>query len=149
MSVKDLSHLELTKIFLRGAVPLIRDFQDEFGEEAVISLLKKRIERYEERAEKDSNPEPDFENGVNAFKKFGEENGLTFDLISSDREHYKFNVTKCGYAELMEELDAKDLGPYFMCNWDFGEATSCGMKLERPNTIMKGDGCCNFHYKKP
>ena len=149
MSVKDLSHLELTKIFLRGAVPLIRDFQDEFGKEAVISLLEKRIKKYEDDVEKEEKPKPNFESGAEAFKKFGEENGLTFDLISSDKEHYKFNVIKCEYFELMEELDATDLGPYFMCDWDYGEATSSGMNLERPKTLMKGDGCCNFHYKKP
>lgn len=124
MSTKELSHLEEMRIALRSIVPLIREFQNEFGEEAVISILKKRIEKYNESVEKIEKPAPDFEGGIKEFKKFGDENGLTYDLISSDSNHYKFNVTKCEYAELMNDLEAKDLGPYFMCDWDYGEAHS-------------------------
>ena len=60
-----------------------------------------------------------------------------------------FNVTRCRYAELYQELGLPELGYLFHCSRDFAmvEGFSRSIELERTQTIMQGAQHCDFRFR--
>jgi predicted ArsR family transcriptional regulator len=56
-------------------------------------------------------------------------------------------VTRCRYAQFMDDMDAKDLGPLLICELDHAMADALGMTLEREQTIMTGETRCTFRFR--
>ncbi len=62
---------------------------------------------------------------------------------------YAFDVVRCRYAEMYRAMGLGHIGHLLSCNRDFvfGEGYDPNLRLERPQTIMSGDACCNFRYR--
>ena len=71
-----------------------------------------------------------------------------FVFLRRDDDHFDMNVTRCAYAELMERLGARDIGPLLICNADFAMAERAGLELERTQTRMQGAAHCDFRYRR-
>ena len=82
------------------------------------------------------------------FELFAAGESLDYAVLSSTDDRLDFNVTRCRYKQLMEELAALDLGPYLICDHDFAPALRAGMKLTRTQTCMQGASHCDFRYTK-
>jgi hypothetical protein len=145
------TQFERVKISMEAVVPIIRDFENEFGKEAVQRVLKGRIERGIERArneEAHKHIEPDFETARSGIEFYSAGNALQYDVIACDKDGLRFDVTDCQYARMMQDMNAADLGHLLVCQGDFAGAYRSGMELTRTETRMQGFPRCNFHYHR-
>lgn len=73
---------------------------------------------------------------------------LEIETVQEDECHLHFNVTRCRFAEMYEQMGARDLGFILSCNRDFtlSEGFSDRVQLERTQTIMEGASHCDFRY---
>jgi hypothetical protein len=58
------------------------------------------------------------------------------------------NVTRCAYQEMMERMEARDIGHLLICNLDFAIAERARIELKRTQTCMQGASHCDFRYQK-
>lgn len=131
--------------------PMLRAFQDEFGVEKTNSIAAKVITRLarEQGAEFakgiGANGLDDYAANKDAWRRQG---ALEVDIVESDAERYSFDVTRCKYAEMYNELGYGDLGSIFSCTRDFEFVAGFNpdVKLERTQTIMQGAPHCDFRY---
>ena len=94
-----------------------------------------------------SGRDPDFGRAQQAIELFAAGESIAYEVLFSTADRLDFNVTRCRYKQLMEELDALDLGPYLICDHDFAPALRAGMKLTRTQTCMQGASHCDFRFR--
>ncbi len=151
MTERDLSMYERLEIAMRYAVPLLRDLQAELGEDVVLDALRARLERRIEAAAAEASPPPDLadhhDRMVSGFAMFAVGDVLDYEVIASDAQRVDVDVHACGYARLMAELDATDLGHLLICSEDDVGAARSGMELVRTQTRMQGGSHCDFRFR--
>jgi len=146
-----ITQFDRVRISMEAMVPIIRDFENEFGKEAVHRVLKARTARAIDRARNDEafkDREPDFEKARAGIEFYSEGGALEYEVIACDKDTLQFNVTDCQYARMMQELDATDLGFLIVCSGDFAAAYRSGMELTRTQTRMQGYSHCDFRYRR-
>lgn len=146
-----ITQFERVKIEMQAIVPIIREFENAFGKEAVRRVLEARNERNLESARNNEaylGREPDFEKAREGIEFYSAGGALRYDVIACDRDTLQFNVTDCEYAKMMRDLDATDLGHLFVCQGDFAGAYRSGMELTRTQTRMQGHSHCDFRYHR-
>jgi hypothetical protein len=151
MTDSKITQFERVKIGMEVVVPLIRDFENAFGKEAVHRVLRERIERGVERARTDEayvDRQPDFEQARDGIEFYSAGGALQYDVIACDKDTLQFDVTDCQYARMMEALNATDLGHLLVCQGDFAAAYRSGMELTRTQTRMQGFSHCDFRYHR-
>tara|TARA_B100001750_G_scaffold241053_1_gene251815 strand:+ start:681 stop:1121 length:441 start_codon:yes stop_codon:yes gene_type:complete len=144
MSKKEMTYLDRLRIQMEYAVPLIRDLQQILGAEIVNDALAHRSES--ETSAPSS--KADFSRMQAGVEHFAAGGALDYEVIASDADSFDMNVTRCGYAQMMEELGARDIGHLLICNLDFPAAAKMGMKLKRSQTQMQGAPFCDFRYRR-
>lgn len=149
----NLTLLERRRIEAGVLVPIIRALQAEFGEEAVNRVVGETIkgiaraqgEAERERAEIDSVQAlgDRMANGVLR------EGSLIVEVVEQDDVRFGFNVTRCKFKEMYEEMGAGDLGFLLSCNRDFAmfEGLAPGLDFTRTQTRMEGAAFCDFRYR--
>ena len=142
-----LSDLERTRIEMNAVVPLLRLFQEEFGSDEVVEILKNQITDLELKAKATKVPTADLTMYLDYFHNYMKENELEYELLKCEKNSLEFNITKCPFHELMVELEATDIAPYLICNLDFATAYGLGGELTRTKTRMENADCCDFKYK--
>ena len=138
---------EHIRIEMEYAVPLIRHLQKELGVDAVNNALKSWTREKTELAESQEAPRGELGETKVVFQAHADF-GLDIEVIEDTDEKYGVNVTRCRFMEMMEGLNARDLGPNLLCNHDFSGALEEGLKLDRTQTIMRGYDHCNFRYTR-
>lgn len=78
-----------------------------------------------------------------------QDDALIITVVENDHEKYDYNVHRCRYAEMYQEMGLAEIGFLLSCNRDskFIEGYAPHVKLDRPHTIMMGDGICDFRYR--
>ncbi len=73
---------------------------------------------------------------------------LDMEVVTLTDDEYRFNVTRCAYAEMYRELGLAELGFILSCNRDAAlvEGFSDRIEFRRTQTIMEGAPYCDFHY---
>ena len=86
---------------------------------------------------------------INVFELWKVGGALEIKEIKKTNEVYHFDVTRCKYAEMYDEMGIKDLGKLLSCNRDYNFSIGFdqNLKLERNKTIMEGHKCCTFRYQ--
>ena len=51
------------------------------------------------------------------------------------------------HKEMMQGIDALDLGALLLCDGDFPAAEAWGLDLQRTQTCMQGASQCDFRYR--
>src|SRR5215216_6023676 len=110
----DLTLLERRRLEAGVLVPVIRAMQAEFGEERVNEVVGQTIRdiaRQQGEATRAAGNVDTmgaladrFQNGVLR------EGSLIVDIVENDDAHFGFNVTRCKFMEMYEEMGARDLG---------------------------------------
>ena len=148
----ELPLLDRRRIEAGVLVPIIRAMQAEFGEEKVNAVVGETIRKLAreqgEQARRGKNIDTmaalaeHFENGTLR------EGSLIVEIVENDDARFGFNVTRCKFMEMYEEMGARDLGFLLSCNRDF--AMFAGMAPElafgRTQTRMEGAPHCDFRY---
>jgi L-2-amino-thiazoline-4-carboxylic acid hydrolase-like protein len=73
---------------------------------------------------------------------------LERDVIEESDARYRFNVTRCKYAEMYRDMGLGEIGHLLSCQRDgtFCEGYDPRIKLKRTQTIMQGASHCDFDY---
>ena len=79
---------------------------------------------------------------------WSQDNALEMEMLKHDRQNLHFNVTRCRYAEMYEDLSTTELGCLLSCNRDHAliEGFNPDIALVRTQTIMEGAPYCDFRY---
>ena len=82
------------------------------------------------------------------YKDQGPAAGLDVEVLRSDERHLDFDVTRCRFVEMYEELGLGDVADVLSCNRDgaFATAFDPGISLDRAQTIAGGARTCTFRY---
>ena len=144
----ELTLLERLSIQMEAVVPLVRELERTLGKDAVHGALRESLERATEEA-RAAHPEPGDPRVLAAgTDMYAAGDALDYEVLASDDERFDLNVTRCGYAAMMEALGARDLGPLLICGHDFAMAERAGLELTRTQTCMEGASHCDFRYRK-
>ena len=150
MAKPDLTAFETTEIQMRMVVPLLRDLQAILGEDVVIGALEERVRLQIAAAREHARRDVPFEKRTKAiareFARFGAGDVLEYASGRRPDGGLAIDVSACRYAELMEELDARDLGSLLLCAPDEAAAAAAGTRLERTQTRMQGASHCDFRF---
>jgi hypothetical protein len=73
---------------------------------------------------------------------------LEREVIEESASRYRFNVTRCKYAEMYRDMGLGEIGHLLSCQRDgtFCEGYDPRIKLKRTQTIMQGASHCDFDY---
>jgi hypothetical protein len=151
--VEDLDQISILtrrKIEAGIAGPLAQAFIKEIGKEKTLKVFRGVIEALA------------LQNGVQLAKAVGGNSiahladGLSawakgdayeMEVLELTDTVYNYDITRCRYAEMYEELGMRDLGLVLSCGRDFAfiKGFNPKMKLVRTKTIMEGCDRCDFH----
>lgn len=73
---------------------------------------------------------------------------LTIEVKEKTAAHYRYNVTRCKYAEMYRAMGLGEIGHLLSCQRDatFCEGYDSRLKLKRTQTLMQGASHCDFDY---
>lgn len=147
-----ITHLERRKIEAGVLIPMVQAFQRAFGKERANEVAREVIR---ELARQDGGRwAGQFGDDLAAMQKVAElwsaGGALETKTLAAGDDRLEFNVTRCRYAELYQELGLPELGALFHCSRDFAmaEGFSPDIKLERTQTLMQGASHCDFRFSK-
>jgi hypothetical protein len=74
---------------------------------------------------------------------------LEREVVEQSDTKYRFNVTRCRYAEMYRDMGLGEIGHLLSCQRDgtFCEGYDPRLKMERTQTIMQGASHCDFRYR--
>jgi L-2-amino-thiazoline-4-carboxylic acid hydrolase-like protein len=74
---------------------------------------------------------------------------LTIEVKERNATRYRYNVTRCKYAEMYRDMGLGEIGHLLSCQRDgtFCEGYDSRLKLERTQTLMQGASHCDFDYR--
>jgi len=148
-----LTDLERTRIEVEALIPIIRALEGELGVERAHEIVARaRAETTKSELAKALKGKhftgmPFSEKGLATTSAAG--GALEYEILREDEEAFDFKVTRCRYKEMMQELDALDLGALLLCDGDFPAAEAWGLDLQRTQTCMQGASQCDFRYRFP
>jgi predicted ArsR family transcriptional regulator len=151
-STADLPLLERRRIEAGVLIPVIRAMQAEFGEEPVNEVVGRAIRdiaRAQGEAEaRRTNVRTVADVGDRLRGSVLAEGSLIVDVVEQTSERFGFNVTRCMFMEMYEEMGALDLGYLLSCNRDFAmfEGLAPDLQFSRSQTRMEGAAFCDFRY---
>ena len=151
MTRRPLTAFETTEIQMRRVVPLLRDLQAVLGEEVVLDALRKRLHDRVAAARANARTDVPFAKRAKRiaedFARFAEGDVLEYETRRGDDGTLAIDVTRCRFAELMAELDARDLGALLLCSEDEIAVAGAGTRLERTQTRMQCASHCDFRFR--
>jgi hypothetical protein len=148
----EISHLQRREIQAPVAACLIRAFASQIGLDRAIEVATAAIRADAMEAGKamagqfDGNSMEELARVVREV--WAEDDAMVIDNLEETEHSLNFDVTRCGYAELYERLDMKDLGFCLSCSRDapFTTGFNPRMRLIRTQTIMEGGPHCDFRF---
>ncbi len=155
-TVDDLPLLERRRIEAMVLIPVIRAMQARFGADPVNEVVADAIRdlaRSQGAAQREAHPIETVVELSQRFRSGGpvSEGSLTIEVVEDDTERFGFDVTRCQFVEMYDELEAGELGFLLSCNRDFAsfEGMAPGLEFDRTQTRMQGASHCDFRYRQP
>jgi hypothetical protein len=146
-----ITHLERRRIEAGVLIPVLQAFQKAFGKERANEVAREAIR---ELARQDgSRWAQQFGNDLKAMREVAQlwsaGGALEIQTLAAGEDRLEFNVTRCRYAELFQELGLPELGALIHCSRDFAmaEGFSGEVELKRTQTLMQGASHCDFRFK--
>ena len=139
------------EIEARILIPFLEELYKKFGKTKILKVLEQTIKDIAKNQGKNLSNE--YGNNVDAFLQtleyWMQDDALEIDIIKKSESKLYFNVIRCKYAEMYNDLGISDLGTVLSCNRDASLIKGFNSKatLDRKETIMNGDKCCTFRYK--
>lgn len=133
--------------------PVIRAFAAEIGREKAFDIVRRTMQELsrqqgqEKAAAFGGGLESLKANCIAAWNKNGE---LASETLCDTPDELRFDVTRCDFATLYQDLGFGDLGTLLSCDRDvaFLEGFDPSLELVREKILMTGDELCDFCYKK-
>ncbi len=133
--------------------PFLAEVAQEMGVDKAHQLLRQVVIQEAQaigKAMRERSAHDDLEAFAEQWEPWFRGGALEIEELEHSARRWRFNVTRCRYAELYKELGMADLGAALSCNRDAAlvEGFSDGIGFERSQTIMQGASHCDFHYWK-
>jgi len=151
-ALKDLPILDRRRIeamILKHVLDVITERAGRAEAEAVIgeACSRSAIEQGKALAE-DLGHAPNLSDFADILPNWTKEDALEMDVLVTEPDQMAFNVTRCRYAEMYQEMGVGDIGHLLSCNrdGDFCVGYNPEIELTRTQTIMKGASHCDFRY---
>ena len=150
--VADVDHLTRRAVQAPIAACLIRAFAEEMGREKALEIAGRAIQSdamQGGRAVADMYGDNSLKTLARVVREiWAAGDALTVRFIKETDQRLYFDVTRCRYAEMYEEMGMRDLGFCLSCCRDgsFGEGFNPSIRLARKQTIMEGAGFCGFRF---
>jgi len=151
--IDNISHLMRREIQAPIVAAIINGFAEKFGAEETHAIAKEIISKDAAQAGKDL-AEKFSGNSLKELLRIVEEvwakdDTMEIKNIKLNQDVLRFDVVRCGYAEMYQRLGIKKLGSLLSCCRDFAfmDGFNPKLKLVRTKTIMDGDDICDFCYK--
>jgi hypothetical protein len=151
METPNITHLERRRIEAGVLIPMLQAFQravgkeraNEIAREVIAELARQDGERWAQHYGDDL---PAMQKVSGVWSAGG---SLEIEPLEQSPGKLDFNVTRCRYAELYQELGLPELGYLFHCSRDFAmvEGFSRSIELKRTQTIMQGAQHCDFRFR--
>ena len=153
MGTENMAILDRRRIEAEVLGPMIRAFQQEFGEAKTNEVARRvivEIAREQGRQMAEQLGTDDLQAFEDASEPWTRGGALETEELEKSPNSYAYNVTRCQYAEMYKGLGMADLGFILSCNRDFShsEGFSRDIKLTRTQTIMQGATHCDFRYTR-
>ncbi|MBU2867556.1 L-2-amino-thiazoline-4-carboxylic acid hydrolase [Pacificibacter marinus] len=151
--MKDLPILERRRIeamILKHVLDVITERSGRAEAEAVIgdACSRSAIEQGKALAA-DLGHAPDLSDFAAILPNWTKEDALELDVLVTEPDKMEFNVTRCRYSEMYQEMGLGDIGHLLSCNrdGDFCIGYNPDIELTRTQTLMTGASHCDFRYK--
>jgi hypothetical protein len=147
-----ITHLERRRIEAGVLIPMLEAFQRAFGKERANEVAREVIKQL--AREDGSRWAGQFGRDLEALQQvarlWSAGGALEIQPLPAGKERLEFNVTRCRYAELYQELGLPELGALIHCSRDFAmaEGFSQDLELKRTQTLMQGASHCDFRFSK-
>jgi hypothetical protein len=132
--------------------PLVEALGEAFGHEQVLEVVRRTIiliarEQGEDLAKTLGGCS--LAHLAASLEDWQKNGALEIEVLEQTDENFSFNVTRCRYAEMYQELGIPEMGSLLSCNRDGAliEGFNPGATLTRTQTIMGGAAFCDFRYK--
>lgn len=92
---------------------------------------------------------PDLEDFADLIPLWEADDALEVEVLHRDAHRLDFNVRRCRFSELYNQMGMAEMGHLLSCNRDaeFCVGYNSDMKLKRTQTIMEGAAYCDFRYR--
>lgn len=148
-----LNHLMRREIQAPIVSALINGFAEKFGAKKTQALAKEIICKDAVQSGRHLAAEYGG-NSLNELLKIVEQvwaadDTMLIENLTLDETGLRFDVVRCGYADMYERLGMKELGALLSCCRDhaFLDGFNPELRLIRTKTIMDGDEICDFCYE--
>ena len=93
-------------------------------------------------------PERSLQTFIDGHEPWLRGDALTIEVKERSDSRYRYNVTRCKYAEMYRDMGLGEIGHLLSCQRDgtFCEGYDARIKLKRTQTIMQGATHCDFDY---
>lgn len=111
------------------------------------SCSRAAIEQGERLASKVAH-QPTLSDFSEEFASWTAEDALAIEVLHQADGQLDFNVVRCRYAEMYEEMGLGEIGHLLSCNRDgkLCEGYNPNIELRRTQTIMSGADHCDFRF---
>ena len=152
-SLGSISNLQRREIQAPLIVCLIREFINEVGRERAMAAASSAVQKDAAQAGR-LQAEKYGGNSISDLLRlvrevWAAENALEFTLLEQTSQKLSFDVTRCQYAELYDQLGIKEFGPCLSCDRDSALIAGFNprIRLLRTQTIMQGADLCDFRIR--
>ena len=149
----DLPILEVRRIEANIIKPIYEEMVEQLGKEQAQNILGAAIEKAAidqgkslADGEKDG---PSLRAFISLFERWKMGGALEVDVLNESDDQFDFNITRCRYAEMYQDMGMGEIGHLLSCGRDgsFCNGYDPRIELERGQTIMGGASHCDFRYK--
>lgn len=148
----DMPLLQRREIEIKVLGPMIRAFAEVFGEDKTHDLVRETLQNISrEQGKEMARGGGGLENLKNKCVSLWNEGGALEMTVKKDSDsELSFDVTRCDFADLYNELGYGDIGALISCDRDaaFLEGFDSELELLREKTLMDGEKICDFRYRK-
>ncbi len=148
----EINNLQRREIQAPLVVSLIREFSTIIGQEKAMIIARTAIQKDADRAGRVMAEKLAGNNLADLYQVVREvwagDGALEFDLTEQTEKILSFNVKRCLYAELYDQMGIKEYGECLSCCRDeaFIQGFNPRIKLSRSQTIMQGATICDFRF---
>ena len=151
---QDIGVLKRREVEARILAPVVEAMAEAFGREEVMAVLKKTIVNIARQQGADmaqAMGNQDAKAFIDSLEAWTRGGALELEKLNETSEVVDFNVKRCRYAEMYQDLGIPELGAILSCGRDFAmiEGFAPEAKLKRGQTILSGASHCDFRYQFP
>lgn len=154
----DLPILRRRRIEAGIVAPIYREMVRELGETKAREIIRAAVaedsraqgSRMAQREEGEGRP-ANLTTFISLQDLWTADGALETETLAATPDRYDYDVTRCRYAEMYEELGIAEIGELLSCERDYQFPLGFDetITLERTTTIMTGAPRCDFRYRRP